>query len=126
VSLKRDYLLRLVEQLTHALAKILKLRQAGQHEAAAREAEDAAASLCGMPLSLAGSVDAPQLARMVGDSAKLAALARVMWERAGVAADARDAALEATWQARARAAWREAERGGAELDEVGRKALVSG
>jgi hypothetical protein len=49
-----------------------------------------------------------------------------MWERAGVAADARDAALEATWQARARAAWREAERGGAELDEVGRKALVSG
>jgi hypothetical protein len=108
------------------LAKILKLRQAGQHEAAAREAEGAAASLCGMPLSLAGSVDAPQLARMVGDPAKLAALARVMWERAGVAADVRDAALEATWQARARSAWREAKRGGAELDEVGRKALVSG
>lgn len=126
MSLKRDYILRIIEQLTQAVAKILKLRQAGQHDVAAREAEGAAASICGIPLSLAGSVDAATLAGMVGDAARLAALARVMWERAAVAADAGDPALQATWQARARAAWREAERRGAELDGVAREAIVGG
>ncbi len=123
MSLKRDYILRLVEQLAQALTRILALRAKGDLPAAIRELEGAAGGIAGMDLRMAAAVDTGTVARHLADPVRMAALARLMHERAGLASDQGDAAGERTWRARAVELWRAAEAAGAELDEVAREAL---
>lgn len=125
MSLKRDYMLRIIEQLTQALGRILALRKKGDASAAIREAEGAASAIAGMDLRMAASVDAATLSRTVTDPVRMAALARLMHERAAIDADRGDATGESAWRRRAAALWRAAEAAGAELDEVALEALRS-
>lgn len=126
MSLKRDYILRILEQLNQALGRIVKLRASGDLAGAIREAEGAAAGVAGLDLRMASSVDTATLARHLGDPVRMAALARLMHERADLAAAQGDAAAARGWRERAVALWRAAAAAGAELDPVARAALDAG
>jgi hypothetical protein len=126
MSLKRDYILRIVEQLAQAIARILALRATGDVPGAIREVEGAAGGIAGMDLRMAGSVDTATLARHVPEPVRMAALARLMYERAGLAGEEGDEAGARRWRVRAVELWRAAEAAGAELDEVARAALERG
>ncbi len=123
MSLKRDYILRIIEQLAEAVARILALRRKGNLAEAIRATEDAAGGIAGMDLRMAGAVDTGTVARHLADPVRMAALARLMHERAGLAGDQGDAAAERSWRQRAVELWRAAGAAGAELDEVAREAL---
>src|SRR5512142_2967368 len=116
MSLKRDYILRILEQLNQAIARILKLRARGDLAGAVRETEDAAGGVAGMDLRMAGSVDTATLVRHLADPVRMAALARLMHERAELAAAQGDQAGERGWRQRAVELWRAAGAAGAELD----------
>lgn len=118
MALRRDYIHRMIEQLTQALARILGLRKQGLLDEAARAVADAAGGIAGMDLGMAASVDAATLARHLADPDKMAALARLLLERGEIAAAAGDAAGAATWRGKAVALGREARRAGGTLDEV--------
>jgi hypothetical protein len=121
MSLKRDYILRIVEELARAIARITALRAKGSIEAAIREVEEAASAIAGMDLRMAGSVDTATVARHLADPVRMAALARLMHERATLAGDQGGAA--SAWRRRAVELWLEAADGGAALDEVARAAI---
>ncbi len=123
MSLKRDYILRIVQQLAEAVARILALRKKGSVAEAIREVEGAAGAIAGMDLRMAAAVDTGTVARHLADPVRMAALARLMHERAGLAGDQGDAAGETTWRRRAVELWRAAEAAGATLDEVAREAV---
>lgn len=123
MSLKRDYILRIIEQLAEAVARILALRTKGKVTEAIRETEGAAGAIAGMDLRMAAAVDSATLARHLADPVRMAALARLMHERAGLAGDQGDAAAERSWRQRAVELWRAAEAAGTELDDVAREAL---
>lgn len=123
MSLKRDYILRIVEQLAQAIARILALRAKGDLPAAVREVEGAAPAIAGMDLRMAASVDTATLARHLTEPVRMAALARLMYERAGLAGEEGDEAGARRWGVRAVELWRAAEAAGAELDEVARAAV---
>ena len=74
MSLKRDYILRIIEQLAQALATALRLRKKGAHEEAIAEVASAAAGIAGLDLRMAASVDAPTLSAHVPEPPRLAAL----------------------------------------------------
>lgn len=123
MSLKRDFILRIVEQLAQALARILALRAKGDVPAAIRELEGAAGGIAGMDLRMAGAVDTATLARHLTEPVRMTALARLMYERGGLAGDEGDEAGARRWRVRAVELWRAAEAAGAQLDEVARDAL---
>ena len=123
MSLKRDYILRIVEQLAQAITRILALRAKGDLPAAIREVEGAAGGIAGMDLRMAGAVDTATVARHLADPVRMAALARLMHERASLAGDQGDAAGERSWRARSVELWRAAEAAGWVLDEVAREAV---
>lgn len=121
MSLKRDYILRIVEELARAVARIVALRQKGSTDAAIRETEDAASAIAGMDLRMAAAVDTATVAHHLADPVRMAALARLMHERAGLAAD--QGTAESSWRRRAVELWLEAADGGATLDDVARAAV---
>ncbi len=123
MSLKRDYILRILEQLNQALARSVKLRASGDLAGAIREAEGAAGGVAGLDLRMASSVDTATLARHLGDPVRMAALARLMHERADLAGAQGDQGAAQGWHERAVALWRAAAAAGAELDPVARAAL---
>ena len=114
MSLKRDYILRIIEQLAEAVARILALRSNGIKTPGFWPPMD---------LRMAGAVDTATVARHLADPVRMAALARLMHERAGLAGDQGDAAAERSWRQRAVELWRAAGAAGATLDEVARGAL---
>lgn len=124
MSLKRDYILRIIEQLAQALASVLKLRKKGAHPAAIAEVESAAAGIAGLDLRMAASVDAATLAGHVQEPARLAALARLLEERAEIAREQGDAG-EDGWRRKAVEVWLEAGARGAVLDAGARAAIAA-
>lgn len=125
MSLKRDYILRIAQQLAEAVARILALRKKGDVAGAIREVEGAAPAIAGMDLRMAASVDTATLAQHLADPVRMSALARLMHERGGLAEAEGDVAGERRWRGRAVELWRAAEAAGAELDEVARAALAA-
>lgn len=121
MSLKRDYILKIVEELARAVARVAGLRQQGRTAEAIRATEDAAAAIAGMDLRMAAAVDTATVAHHLADPVRTAALARLMHERAALAAS--EGAGETSWRRRAVELWLEAADGGAELDEVARAAV---
>jgi TPR repeat protein len=103
MSLQRDYLLRIIEAFAQAMARILTLRRAGQHEAAKQEIAAAARSLFGVDLGLLEAVGAGPVAAQLGHPEKVEALAKLLDERAGVERDRGDEAAAGRWAARAAA-----------------------
>jgi hypothetical protein len=109
--IREDYLLRMIQQLADAVARMAARRTSGQLEQALREGE-AAYDLLGVPRELCDVLDSPALADRLRDPDKIRAMARLAWEegriwgakgdpRAGLARMRR--ALELFLEARARA-----------------------
>ncbi|WP_242395220.1 hypothetical protein [Anaeromyxobacter oryzisoli] len=125
MSLQRDWILRLAEQLSQAIARVAALRRQGRADEAVKEIANAAAGLAGIDLAMAASVDAAMLAGFVKEPPRTAALARLMLERAEVARDAGDGPGDRAWRRRAVELWLEAGAAGAELDADARAAVAA-
>jgi hypothetical protein len=121
--LKRDLILRIIEELNRVVAKVLALRQKGELAAAQAEVDAAAGSLAGMDLTLAAGLGPAALARQVAEPVKLAAVARLMLLRALLAEDRGDETGATTWESRGVELCLEAAAAGATLDQAEREAV---
>ncbi|HET9552377.1 MAG TPA: hypothetical protein VFP50_05365 [Anaeromyxobacteraceae bacterium] len=101
MSLQRDYILRIIEAFAQAMARILTLRKAGQHEAAKQEIAATARSLLGVDLGLLEAIGVGPVAAQLGHPDEIEALAKLVDERAGVERDRGDAAAADRWAGRA-------------------------
>ena len=81
--IRNDYLLRMIQQLSEALARIAGLRVAGQHERALDELGKLYEEL-GTPREVVDVVDTATLVRLCGHPEKVRALAKVIREEAKI------------------------------------------
>lgn len=84
--LQRDYILRMVEQLVQALARIAGRRKQGEEVRFEQELDDFAKSAFGMSLDLLAGVPDDELQKLfmrdrLPDYDRIALLARALWER---------------------------------------------
>lgn len=82
MALRRDYLLRMIEQLTDALARAAGLRRAGRHDEAALVIRETADALFGPKLGSLDAVDASTAALLLEGSGELRWYAALVAERA--------------------------------------------
>ncbi|ACL65070.1 conserved hypothetical protein [Anaeromyxobacter dehalogenans 2CP-1] len=122
MTLRRDFIQRMLEQLGWALAGVLKLRRAGAHEQAVQQLESTATGLVGIDLRMVASVESATAAALVAEPERLLVLARLCLERAEIAREQADP-LEAGWRRRAVELWLEAAGRGAPLDAESRAAV---
>lgn len=101
ISSKRDYLLRLIEELQQALATILRHRQEGDAETAMHSADAAVAALLGPLADVATRLDSASAAQVVNDADRLAAWARLLAEKAAIQRERGDPAATASTRTRA-------------------------
>lgn len=123
--LRRDLILRMIEELARAVAAALTLRRRGATPEAAAELENAARSLLGLDLGVSAALDPAALAAHMGDPVRVGVLARLVHERAAVAREAGEAAAAAGFARRAVELWLEAGAGGAELDDEALGAIAA-
>lgn len=79
---QRDYILRLMEAIAAAIARIVQRRQAGDLLGARREAHVARVELLGSIASVVETVDSRTAGDLIGDPWRLSALARLVGEDA--------------------------------------------
>jgi hypothetical protein len=79
---QRDYILRLIEAVAAALARIIRRRDSRDFEGARREAQIATIEFLGPLASIVGSVDSRTAADLVGEAWRLSAWARLLAEDA--------------------------------------------
>jgi hypothetical protein len=80
---QRDYILRMVEQLAAAIARIAGLNQRGQHDQALADADQAWGELLGdIPPEIAASVDSRTLAGMLRQPARIRLASQILGEQA--------------------------------------------
>lgn len=101
MSIQRDWLQRLIEQLAAAVARVLGLRREGRLEEARQELERAAVEAAGLGLSLLERLDPASAARLVREPERLAALARLALERSRLERDAGEVEAAGRWHERA-------------------------
>jgi hypothetical protein len=77
--IREDYLMRLIRQMAEAIARIVKLRDAGKVEEALTGIERLYDDL-GIPRDLIPVVDSTTLAGMLGRGEKIRAAAMLLWE----------------------------------------------
>ena len=77
---RQDYLIRLIEQLAHAIARIAGFNRKGEHENALEAADQAWGKLLDAPRELIHAVDTPTLAEMLREPAKMRAAAQLSYE----------------------------------------------
>jgi hypothetical protein len=77
----QDYLMRMVEQLTAVIARMLGLRKSGRATQALAEAEHGY-DLLGLPSGLIDVVSAPALAELLGSPEKIRLVADLLEEEA--------------------------------------------
>jgi hypothetical protein len=92
---RRDYILRLIEELAQALARILNLRQTNQYAAALTECNDACKQLTGLPLKDLEQWPAGQIMNFMqlggrADKQKCAALAQLLRAAGDIYGDMND------------------------------------
>jgi hypothetical protein len=121
--LKRDLILRMIEELNRVIARVATLRSRGQVAAAEAEVDGAASSLVGMDLALTAGLSPGALVPIVGEPQKLSAVARLMLLRSDLAGDRGDEDAAARWYGQAVELWLEAEAAGAPLDAEAREAV---
>lgn len=90
-----DYILRLVQQLVAAIARIAGLNQRGAHDEALAAADRAWCELLDVPREMLDAVDTPSLAAMLREPAKLRLAARLFVEEAHALAGKGDPRLAA-------------------------------
>jgi hypothetical protein len=96
-----DYLLRMVQQLVDAIARIAGLNQRAAHDEALAVARQAWEELFGMPGELVDRVDGATLASMLREPAKLRLAAQLLVEQARALSGQGDAARAASRYCRA-------------------------
>lgn len=79
---QRDYILRLIEAVAAAVARIVRRRESGDLQGARREAQIATVEFLGPLASIAGSVDARTAADLIAESWRVAAWAQLLAEDA--------------------------------------------
>ncbi len=99
--LREDYLERMIRQLAQALARILGLRRRGETEAALEELDGAVAAVAGLDPRAVEASDPALLAALLREPDRLAALGRLLAERAGVEDDRGEGERAARTRARA-------------------------
>lgn len=77
---REDYLIRLIQQLVDAIARIAGLNRRGEHDRALAEAEQAWGKLLDAPPDLIDAVDTATLAGMLRDPEKMRAAAQLLHE----------------------------------------------
>jgi hypothetical protein len=81
---RRDYILRMIEQLSVFIARIVGARKAGDMELARREVDAAMGALFGPLAGMLEKVDAASAASLLGDPEKIRAYAALLTERAAI------------------------------------------
>jgi hypothetical protein len=100
MSIQRDYILRIIEALAQALARIVALRKRGATEEAKQEIAATARSLLGVDLGLLEALGAGAVATQLGQPERIDALAQLVDERAEVERARGDEAAAARWAGR--------------------------
>ena len=94
---QEDYLLRTIQQLVDAIARIAGLNQRAEHDRALADAEQTWSGLLGIPAELAATVDSRTLAGMLREPARIRLAAQLVREQARALAgqgDTRCAAVQ--------------------------------
>lgn len=99
--LRDDYLERMIRQLAQALARIVGLRRRGETEAALEALDAAVAAAAGLDPRAVEASDPAVLAALLREPARLAALGRLLAERAGLEDDRGQGQRAAATRARA-------------------------
>lgn len=81
---REDYVMRMVKQFADAIARVLQLRQRGEHQAALDEAGRLYEELFAIPREVVDRVDTPTLAGLLRRPDKMRAAAMLFWEEARV------------------------------------------
>ncbi len=82
MSIRKDYLQRMVEQLAEALAALLGKRKAKQHAEVRGLVGDTCRDLLGMEYGVLTAVDAHSAAQLLGHPVRVRALAQLVQEDA--------------------------------------------
>jgi tetratricopeptide (TPR) repeat protein len=77
---REDYIVRMIKQFAEALARIARLRVAGDHRSALDAVARARGELFEGPADLDEAIDTATLARLLGHPDKLRAAAMLAWE----------------------------------------------
>jgi hypothetical protein len=80
--LRDDVIMRMVRQLAAAIARIMKLRDAGRDEEALVEADHVWGELFGLPPGLLDSIGGPALAALLGAPEKVTAAIELLGHEA--------------------------------------------
>jgi hypothetical protein len=105
---ERDYILRLIEILAKAVARIVAMRDRGQYEEAVSELDAAGRTLLGVELALLEAIGPEPIAAQLGHPEKVEALARLVDERVALERARKAEAAAVRWTALAKAlrAWK--------------------
>jgi hypothetical protein len=102
MSMFDDYVMRMVKQLTEAIASIVRKLRGGSLDDAAHELADAYDALLEHNRSFLDMVDTETLAHLLGSTEKVRLLAQLSWLEANLAQARGDSAREAQLRTRAR------------------------
>jgi tetratricopeptide (TPR) repeat protein len=78
---REDYIIRLIQQLVDAIARIAGLNRRGEHDKALAEAEQAWGALLDAPPDLVDAVDTATLAEMLRSPDKMRVAAQLLHEQ---------------------------------------------
>jgi hypothetical protein len=84
MSIRKDFIERMIEQLVAALARILKARQEQRHDEALQLIGEAARSMLGMEYRVLTMADAASTARLLGEPGRVRVLAKLVRQEAEV------------------------------------------
>ncbi len=116
--LQRDYLMRLVQQATEAMARAAGQRKEGKRLDARRTLDGALVDLLERHATLFAHLDAPTAARMLADPDRVRMAARIVASQAEIADEQGDSFEAHSLRARAVALYTEAKKAGARPDDV--------
>ena len=74
--ISQDYIIRIIQQVVEAIARMIGKREQGDYQGALRQAE-AAYDLLGIPPDLAAAMDSESLADLLGNPEKIRMMARL-------------------------------------------------
>lgn len=119
MSIENDYVMRAIQQLAQALARVLGLRKAGRLDAAIQEVDAAMASIAGVDPRLLLLVEARAIAAQLRTPARMQVAGRLAAERAALLCQRGDREGERLWRGKAAEMYRESVRAGGKLDAEG-------
>lgn len=123
MSIRKDYLERMIEQLVAVLARILKARKEQRHEDAVQYIGEAARSMLGMEYRVLTMADAASTARLLREPGRVQVLAKLVRQEAEVRREQGDAPVAADRFRLALELYLEARELGLRLDGEGTKEL---